>query len=102
MSADADYAAIRVVYRPVTDDLPDNAKRLGDEQHETLTEWEWERNSDGDIVRVRGQTAAGRDVIAPVPEYHKSSVRARDAGDEGTFNLNLGWVQRLEGVQEGE
>jgi hypothetical protein len=92
-----DYQAIRVVYRPVTDDLPNGSKHLGDEQTETLTEWEWERTDDGEIVKVRGTTDSGRDVIAPVPEYHLSTVRARDG--DGTYNLNLGWVQRLEGVK---
>lgn len=93
----SDYDAIRVVFCPVTDDLPNGSKHLGDEQTEDLTEWDWERNDDGDIIRVRGSTDDGRDVIAPVPHYHKSTVRARDG--DGTFDINLGWVQRLEGVK---
>lgn len=95
-----DYDAIRVVYKPVTDDLPNGSKHLGDEQSEHLTEFEFERH-DGEIVRVRGETDDGRDVISPTPDSHKSTVRGRDA-DKGTFSLSLGWVQRIEGVENME
>ena len=91
------YKAIRVVYRPVTDDLPGQRKILGDEETVELVEFEGETH-DGEIVKVRGRTEDGLDVISPTPEYHKATVRAREA-DEGTYNQNLGWVQRLEGVK---
>jgi hypothetical protein len=91
-----DYEAIRVVYRPVTDDLPDGSKHLGDEQTATLTDFTFDRR-DGRIVGVTGTTDGGRDVTAPTPESGGATVRARD--DDGTYNLHLGWVERLEGVK---
>ena len=90
-----DYQAIRVVYRPVTDDLPNGSKRLGDEQTATLTDYEFDRH-DGRIVGVTGTTDDGRDVTAPTPDAGRATVRARDG--DGTYNLHLGWVERLEGV----
>jgi len=91
-----DYQAIKVVYRPVTDGLPNGSKHLGDEQTETLTDFTFDRH-EGRIVGVTGTTDAGRDVIAPTPESGGATVRARDG--DGTYNLHLGWVERWEGVK---
>jgi len=96
-TSDQRFESIRVYYRPVTDDLPNGSKHLGDEQSVDLTEWEFEENDAGDVTYVRGTTADGRDVYAPVPNHHKSTVRARDR-DEGAYRIHLGWVQDICGV----
>ena len=91
---------LRVVYRDVTDDLPNGRKELGDEEAVELVEFEPRRNDDGEIIKIVGRTADGVDVITPHPHSHKCSVRARHA-DQGTYNRNLGWVQRLQVVEAG-
>lgn len=87
---------LRVVYRPVTDDLADGSKQLGEKQSVELVDWDDETH-DGDIVRVRGTTDDGREVIAPLPEAHQATVRTRDDSDS-PFG-SLGWVQHIEGVR---
>jgi len=94
------YDAIRVVYRPVTDDLPGNRKILHDEESVDLVEFKPEHHN-GNIVRILGRTADGKEVISPTPESNGCSVRARNASGE-SYSQHLGWVQRLEAIENAD
>ena len=92
--AGSKYAAVRVVFRPVTDDLAGNRKILHAEESIELVEFEGEAHN-GDIVRIHGRTEDGMDVIVSTPESAQRSVRAREGG--GPYS-SLGCVERIEGV----
>lgn len=86
---------LRVVYRPVSSDLPNGSMHFDDEEHVDLVDFEELENQNGGTY-VRGTTEDGRDVVVRLGG--RKEVRARPAGDDGTFSNMLGYRQRLKGV----
>lgn len=84
---------LRVVYRPVSRDLANRSTHFGDEECIDLVEFEEVRDTQFGR-HVVGTAADGRDIVVWLGS---GRVRARD-GDEGTFDQNLGKVDRLKGL----
>ena len=80
---------IRVVYREVTQDLPNGSMHFGDEES---LEFVVDEIHEG---RIRGHTDDGLDVV--VWRGGRKDVRVREA-DSGPFSTKLGSRQRFERV----
>lgn len=86
--------ALRVVYEPMTRDLPNGSTHYGDEQTVDLVDWEEHEAGEYAGRRVRGRTADGVDVVI---HLGSKRVRMRDR-DEGAFRQFAGYCREMRGV----
>jgi len=86
--------ALRVVYRPTTQDLADQRLEFHDAEQLELVEWDAVEAGEYCGRHVRGTTGDGLNVVV---HLGSGRVRTREA-DEGVFRTFAGYVDELQGV----